>query len=89
MRKLWHFVRSAFKTKPRSSRERRVALKLEHLEARLVMAGTVVTYGGGPLLENVEIESVYYGQAWTTNATLQQTIAQTDAFLQYFVTSPT
>jgi hypothetical protein len=67
-------------------------LNLEPLEDRWVLSsfGSVpdVTYHGGPLLQNVQIESVYYGQPWTTDATLQQSISQTDGFLQYFVTSP-
>jgi hypothetical protein len=47
-----------------------------------------VTYHGGPLLQNVQIQAVFDGQAWNTDANLQQVVQQTDGFLQYFVTSP-
>jgi hypothetical protein len=47
-----------------------------------------ISYHGGPLLQNVQVESVYDGSAWNTNATLQQLVPQVDGFLQYFVTSP-
>jgi hypothetical protein len=47
-----------------------------------------VTYHGGPLLTNVQVESVYYGQPWSTDPTLQQQVQQIDTFLPYFVTSP-
>jgi hypothetical protein len=62
-------------------------LILESLEDRRVLSANV-TYHGGPLLQNVQVESVYLGQAWTTNSTLQQQTSQTDAFLQYFTSSP-
>jgi len=65
------------------------------LESRQLLSGgsvggaiANVTYHGGPLLQNVQIQSVFYGQAWSTNSSLQQQIQQTDTFLQYFVTSP-
>src|SRR5262249_4691755 len=35
-----------------------------------------VSYQGGPLLKNVQIESVYDGQAWNTTAYLAQRIPQ-------------
>jgi hypothetical protein len=73
-------------------------LRVEGLETRNLLSGfgfgffqppvADVTYHGGPLLKNVEIQSVYLGQAWTGNADLQQEGAQVDKFLNYFVTSP-
>jgi hypothetical protein len=64
-------------------------LNIEHLEDRRLLAGGLanVTYHGGPLLQNVQLESVFYGQPWTTNTTLEQLVAQVDGFLQYFPTS--
>src|SRR5207245_2787052 len=47
-----------------------------------------VTYHGGPLLQHVQVESVYYGQAWNSDSKLQQQIPQVDGFLQYFTSSP-
>jgi hypothetical protein len=47
-----------------------------------------VTYHGGPLLQNVQVETVYYGPAWSTNAFLGQRVAQIDGFLEYFTSSP-
>jgi hypothetical protein len=80
---------------------------VEPLECRRLLTGpsfagnpvglglTDVTYHGGPLLQNVQVESVYYGAAWlapsaTPNATnpLPQLSTQLDGFLKYFVTSP-
>jgi hypothetical protein len=85
MSRSWHRVRAASKDTSRT-------LTLEYLEDRWApAAGSVlanVTYHGGPLLQHVQIESVYDGQAWSSNASLQQGVTQTDGFLQYFVTSP-
>jgi len=70
-------------------------LNVECLESRQLLSGgsvggaiADVTYHGGPLLQNVQIQSVFYGQSWSTSSSLQQQIQQTDTFLQYFVTSP-
>src|SRR5262249_6778466 len=41
-----------------------------------------VSYHGGPLLENVGVETVYYGQAWTSDPQLRQQAQQLDAFFQ-------
>lgn len=82
MRWLWQCVRAP---KP-------AALRLEQLEDRRLLASRFgnpnVTYHGGPLLQNVQVSTVYYGQPWTTSAALQQTITQTDNFLRYLTTSP-
>jgi Bacterial Ig-like domain (group 3) len=72
------------------------ALYLEHLEDRRLLSWggglggglANVTYHGGPLLQHVQVESVYYGTPWTTDAGLQQQISQVDGFLQYFTSSP-
>jgi hypothetical protein len=85
MRKLWQLVRAVVTTLTPARRRDFSRLNLEPLESRQVLS---VSYHGGPLLQSVQVESVYYGQAWTTDPTLQQTIAQTDTFFQYLVTSP-
>jgi hypothetical protein len=69
---------------------------LEHLEdRRLLSFGGLfgdgfanVTYHGGPLLQHVQVESVYYGTPWTTDPNLQQQTSQVDGFLSYFTGSP-
>ena len=73
---------------------------LERLEDRWVP--TNVPYGGGPLLANVKVETIYYGPNWGTDSTLQTEANNFDTFLnlitdssymdilsQYSVTSPT
>jgi hypothetical protein len=47
-----------------------------------------VTYHGGPLLQHVQVEAVYDGQAWGSVAGLGQQMQQLDGFLNYFVDSP-
>src|SRR5207244_1980006 len=71
MRWPWQCLRAARKPTAR----RPPPPKLEQLEDRLLLAN--VTYHGGPLLQNVQVSTVYYGQPWTTSAALQQTITQT------------
>jgi hypothetical protein len=65
-------------------------LHVENLEDRRLLASGLpnVTYHGGPLLQNVQIESVFYGQPWSTDTSLQQLASQVDGFLHYFPTSP-
>jgi hypothetical protein len=78
------------------ARSRPCRLNVEPLESRHLLSGNAfgrgpianVTYHGGPLLTNAQVESVYYGQSWSTDTSLQQQIQQVDGFLQYFVTSP-
>jgi len=41
---------------------------------------TGVTYQGGPLIHNVAVETVFLGQAWATDSSLQQNAAQIDQF---------
>jgi hypothetical protein len=90
MRWLWQCVRAALK--PNAPARRSPALRLEPLEDRRLLAGRFgapnVVYHGGPLLPNVQVQAVYYGQPWTTSAALQQTITQTDNFLRYLTASP-
>ena len=54
---------------------RKIHSELESLEGRCVPS---VSYHGGPLLANVEVESLFYGTAWQTNPSLA---SQIDGFL--------
>ena len=69
---LWQRFRTVFQGPPLLRAGRR-SLTVEHLEERTLLAsGPNVTYHGGPLLQNVQLESVFYGQPWTTNTNLEQ-----------------
>jgi hypothetical protein len=59
--------------------------RLEALEDRCVP--TAVTYHDGPIMNNVQVENIFYGSAWNTpaNQQLQQRINQ---FTAYLVQSP-
>ena len=89
---LWRGVRR----RPRRATRRERGLVLEHLEGRWLPSWgggpsvglANVTYHGGPLLQHVQVESVYYGTPWSTDPGLQQQISQVDGFLQYFTSSP-
>ena len=47
-------------------RKQRLQIQVEELEARYVPA--FLTYHGGPLIANVQVETVYLGQAWADQA---------------------
>ena len=47
-----------------------------------------VTYNGGALLPQVEVQAVYYGSNWATNPALYQQTGQFEGYLNYLVTSP-
>lgn len=87
LRRLRAFSRKAGRNSTKSRSHSVSPLNLETLEDRRLLAANV-TFHGGPLLQNVQVESVYYGQPWTTDSTLQQQASQTDGFLQYFTSSP-
>jgi hypothetical protein len=59
--------------------------RCEALESRQLLTGVV--YQGGPLINNVAVETVFLGQAWTTDATLEQNAAQLDQFFAYLTNS--
>lgn len=57
----------------------------EQLERREVFNAT---YHGGALLANVEVQAVYLGSNWVSQATLQNEATQLDQYLDYLVDSP-
>jgi hypothetical protein len=59
-------------------------LSVEPLEARLV---PTVTYHGGNLLPNVEVQGVYLGADWGSSASLNQSISNYEAYLADIVNS--
>jgi hypothetical protein len=61
----------------------RTQLQLEQLEDRRLLA---VVYHGGPLLQNVQAEPVFYGRYWNT-AVGQQQAADLDNFLSFLTNS--
>jgi hypothetical protein len=60
---------------------------VETLEPRQMLASGGVTYQGGPLINNVAVETVFLGTAWTSDPTLQQNAAQLDQFFGYVTNS--
>lgn len=56
---------------------------LEPLEDRRLLA---VTYHGGPVIRNIEVEPVFYGPYWNSAAGQQQA-SDLDAFLSFLITS--
>jgi hypothetical protein len=70
------------KTQSRVSRDFKPGV--EHLEDRLV---PTVTYHGGALLQNVGIETLFFGQNWSSDSTLYQQAARLNGFLQYLTNS--
>src|SRR5947208_1033468 len=67
-----------------STRRKSVQPALEALETRDV---PTVTFHGGPLLRNVEVQGLYLGSDWSTNATLRQQSGQFEGFLNNIVHS--
>jgi hypothetical protein len=57
---------------------------LEPLEDRAV---PTVTYHGGPVLRNVEVEALFLGPGWVTDPTLSSQAQQLTGFLQYITSS--
>jgi uncharacterized protein YneR len=55
------------------------------LEPRLVPA---VTYHGGPVIANVQVETVFLGAAWTDPRQLQTTAQNLDTYFTYLTNSP-
>lgn len=66
-------------------RPRMRRLVVEQLESRKLLA---VTYHGGQLLSNVEVQAAYLGSDWSTNSALSTQKANVEGFLSYIVQSP-
>src|SRR5438132_2182160 len=62
---------------------RRLRPMVEQLEDRRLLA---VTYHGGPLLSHVEVQPIFYGQYWNSDAGQQQA-SDLDNFLSYLTNS--
>jgi uncharacterized membrane protein len=72
-------------TSRRARQPRPTRLLVEQLESRDLLS---VTYHSGPLLHNVEVETVYYGSAWTSDPALRQLGQQVDDYFRYVTNSP-
>jgi hypothetical protein len=64
--------------KKRTETAKRSRLKLEQLEQREVLS---VTYNGGALLSNVEVQGLYYGSDWYNNSTYYSQTGYLEGFL--------
>jgi hypothetical protein len=64
---------------------RRCRPAVESLEGRAL---PTVTYHGGPVLANVEVEALFLGADWSTDPTLSGQAQQLTVFLQYITNSP-
>ncbi|HET6882973.1 MAG TPA: DUF4214 domain-containing protein [Pirellulales bacterium] len=71
----------------RARRCGRAQRRAEALEPRQMLASGGVSYQGGPVINNVAVETVFLGTAWTTDPTLQQNAAQLDQFFGYLTNS--
>jgi hypothetical protein len=83
------FIRSApgARRKPAAPQGRRrpISRRPEGLEPRRLLTG--VTYQGGPLINNAAVETVFLGQAWTTDPSLAQNAAQLNQLFAYLTNS--
>lgn len=61
-----------------------IRLQLEQLEDRRLMN---VSYHGGPLLTNPQVETIFYGTLWSTDVGLNQEALALNQFWQYMTTS--
>src|SRR5947209_3497788 len=73
------------RTSPRRADRHRLRPQLEACEGRQLLA---VTYHGGPLLNNVGVETVYYGADWATSPTLRRQADRLDRFVRDITDSP-
>lgn len=60
----------------------------ELLEPRVLLSNGGVTYQGGPLINNVAVETVFLGQAWANNSQLVQNANDLNQFFGYVTNSP-
>jgi hypothetical protein len=78
--KLFRFFHKHGKQLPHQT----AALGVEQLEARQLLS---VTYHGGPLLQNPDVEVLFYGPQWGSDPTLHAVAGQIDQFVQTIVNS--
>jgi hypothetical protein len=80
MRQLVNWFRAArHANRPATQRNPLTRPAFELLEARNLMS---VQYGGGPLLQHVQIETVFYGRDWYNNQALYQNAVQLDNYFK-------
>lgn len=60
---------------------------MENLEQRALLSAGGMTYQGGPLINNVAVETVFLGQAWATNSQLVQTANELNQFFGFVTNS--
>jgi hypothetical protein len=78
MRQFLNWFRTARSaSRPAAHRNRLTRPTLEPLEDRKLMS---VVYGGGPLLDHVQIETVFYGQQWHDDPALYQSTGTIDGY---------
>lgn len=88
------WLQSFLKRAPRrnSRRQRRFffapSCRVEALERRELLASNGVTYQGGPLINNVAVETVFLGTAWNNDPSLEQNADQLDQFFAFLTNSP-
>ena len=79
------WIRNLWSQKSQPKRQFRSARpELEGLESREV---PTVTFHGGAVLPNVEVQGLYYGSDWSTSAAYSAQRSQLDGFLKYIVQS--
>jgi hypothetical protein len=71
----FHAARLA--SRPAAHRNRLTRPVFELLEDRNLMS---VVYGGGPLIEHVQVETVFYGRQWYNDPTLYQSTGTIDGY---------
>jgi hypothetical protein len=83
VRESWKQHRKGTARRYRPAASARARLSLEALEDRQLLSSSIdgVTYHGGPLLANVGVEALYYGNTWATDPNLQGTAGSINGFL--------
>ena len=72
----------------RANRQSRLPRRgAERLEPRAMLSTGGVTYQGGPLINNVAVETVFLGQAWANNSQLVQNANDLNQFFNYVTNS--
>src|SRR5262249_10674760 len=78
MRQLLNWFRAVRQARRSSTHRKSVTRPMfELLESRNLMS---VDYRGGPLLQHVQVETVFYGQQWYNNPVLYQSALKLDEY---------